>query len=60
MLNLELTSEEVGLLLDYMQNATINNINGYAMAALAHIMGKLVQHAVDMNSEEQENSGAQK
>jgi len=48
------------LLLDYMQNATINNINGYAMGALARIMGKLAQNVVGMNDEEQKNGGVQK
>lgn len=41
MITVELKPGEAKLLMDFMQNATINNINGHAMWALATIMQKL-------------------
>jgi len=58
MFKLELNPDETKLLLDYLQNSSINNINGHAMIALASIMGRLAKEVVALNDEEQKADGA--
>ena len=59
-MELKLNPDEVKLLLDFMQNATINNINGHAMWALAGIMQRLGKEVAAMhkNEKQQSDSGA--
>ena len=52
-MKLELNPDEVKLLLDFMQNATINNINGHAMWALSAIMSRLGKEVVAIGETEQ-------
>lgn len=40
-MTLELTKEEVNLLINFFQNANVSNINGNAMIALVKIMDKM-------------------
>jgi len=57
-MELKLNSDEVKLLLDFMQNATINNINGHAMWALSAIMQRLGKEVAAMHEGEQEQSNS--
>lgn len=47
MKNLEMKPEEVKLLLDFLQSATISNINGGAIWAIATVMSKMAAFMQD-------------
>lgn len=54
MINLKLNPEEAKLLLDFLQNATINSINGNAMVAMVKVMDKI---AVSIRATEDPHQG---